>query len=154
MQLLPSEVVKSTSQLKPENFCNLLQLYGSDLPAVKSFDVELDLWQNKWMRNSNHAKELNTPEVLEQTDQDYFPNIHTLIVIIVTLPITSCECEQSISMLKRLKTSLRSTMTQNRLNGLAMLLYHRDIPITADEVVQEFVHCHPRRLLVADPFNE
>ena len=94
------------------------------------------------------AQELNTPEkVLAHT------NIHTLIVIVATLPITSCECERSISMLKRVKTPLRSTMTENRLNGLAML-YHRDIPITADEVVKKFVHSHPRRLLMANPFTE
>jgi len=71
------------------------------------------------------AQELNTPEkVLAHTDYDHFPNIHTLIVIVATLPITSCECERSISMLKLLKTTLRSTMTENRLNGLALLQYY------------------------------
>lgn len=62
MKLLPSEIVKSTSQLKPESFSNLLQLYGGDLPCGKSFDVELDLWQSKWMANPQLARELNTPE--------------------------------------------------------------------------------------------
>ena len=58
-------------------------------------------------------------------------------------------------MLKLLKTTLRSTMTENRLNGLALLQYHRDIPLTAEEVVQEFfICCHPGRLLMANPFNE
>ena len=155
MQLLPFEVVKSTSRLRLENFSSLLQLYGGDLPSVKSFDVELDLWQNKWNRDPEQAQELNTPEkVLYQTDYDYFLNIHTLIAIVATLPITSCECERSISMLKRVKTSLRSTMTEKRLNGLALLQYHRTIPLTADEVVQEFVHSHPRRMLTANPFND
>ncbi len=55
-----------------------------------------------------------------------------------TLPVTSCECERSISMLKLIKTSLRSSMGQDRLNGLAMLYYHRDIEITSEEVVDEF----------------
>ncbi len=54
-----------------------------------------------------------------------------------TLPVTSCECERSISMLKLIKTSLRSSMGQDRLNGLAMLYYHRDIEITSEEVVDE-----------------
>ena len=39
MQLLPFEVVKTTSRLRVEKFSNLLQLYGGDLPSVKSFDV-------------------------------------------------------------------------------------------------------------------
>ncbi len=55
-----------------------------------------------------------------------------------TLPVTSCECERSISMLKLIKTSLRSSMGQDRLNGLAILYYHRDIEITSEEVVDEF----------------
>lgn len=88
MKLLQSEVVKTTSQLRPEDFSNLLQLYGADLP---SFDVELDLWQNKWMGDPQLAQELNTPEkVLGHTDDDYFPNIYPMIVIVVTLPVTSC----------------------------------------------------------------
>ena len=71
--------------------------------------------------------------------------IRTLIVILATL------CERSISMLRLVKTALRSTMTESRLNGLAMLQYHR--LLTADEVVQEFVYRHPRRLLALNFFN-
>ncbi len=66
-----------------------------------------------------------------------FP-IFTLLCIMGTLPVTSCECERSISTLKLIKTSLRSSMGQDRLNGLAMLYYHRDIEITSEEVVDEF----------------
>ncbi len=154
VKLLPSEVVNATSRLVPDDFSNLLQIYGNDLPCTMSFDSELDLWQNKWTGNEL-AQELNSPaNVLKHTDYDYFPNIHTLIVILATLPVTSCECERSISMLKLIKTSLRSTMTQKRLNGLAMLQYHKDIPVTADELVQEYVHIHPRRLLMVNPLDE
>ncbi len=64
-----------------------------------------------------------------------------------TLPVTSCECERSISMLKLIKTSL-SSMGQDRLNGLAMLYYHRDIEITSEEVVDEFSRRHPRRMVL------
>ena len=125
------------------------------MPSVRSLDAELDLWQNKWRGDAHLAQELNTPEkVLRHTDADYFPNIRTLIVILGTLPVTSCESERSISMLKRIKTALRSTMTEDRLNGLAMLQYHRDITVTTDEVVEEFVQRQPRRLLMSNPLNE
>ena len=155
MQLLPSEVAKTTTQIRPENFRSILQLYGTALPSVRSIDVELDLWQNKWTGDPEQAKELDTPDkVLACSDQDYYPNICTLFVIVATLPITSCECERSISLLRLLKTALRSTMTESRLNGLAMLQYHRDIPLSADEVVNEFVRRHPHRLLMANPLNE
>ena len=121
---------------------------------MRSFDAELDLWQNRWSGDSERATELDTPaKVLPSADHDYYPNIRTLIVILATLPITSCECKRSVSMLWLVKTALRSTMTETRLNGLAMLQYHRDILLTADEVVQEFVCRHSRRLLVANPLN-
>ena len=101
------------------------------------------MWQNKWSSDSEQAKELDTPvKVLPCTDYDYYTNTCTLIVILGTLPVTSCECEQSISMLWLVKTALHSTMTETRLNGLAILQYHRDIPLSADEVVQEFVCRH------------
>ena len=58
MQLLPSEGAKTTSQLRPENFSAVLQLYGNVLPSVRSFDVELDLWQNKWSGESEQATKL------------------------------------------------------------------------------------------------
>ena len=107
MRLLPSEIINTTSQLRSQDFTNLLQLYGDDLPFVKSFDVELDLWQIKWTSEPQLALTLNTPaKILTHTDYDYFPNIHTLVVIVATLPVTSCECERSISMLKLVKTSI------------------------------------------------
>ena len=90
MHLLPSEIINTTSQLQSQDFTNLLQLYGDDLLFVKSFDVELDLWQNKWTSEPQLALTVNTPaKILAHTDYDYFPNIHTLVVIVATLPVTS-----------------------------------------------------------------
>ena len=37
-------------------------------------------------------------------------------------------------------------MTEDRLNGLALMQYHRDIPLDPEEVVEEFARCHTRRL--------
>jgi len=42
------------------------------------------------------------------------------------LPVTICTSERSCSSLRRLKTYLRSTMTETRLNGLAMLSIHKE----------------------------
>ena len=93
------------------------------------------------------AKELDAPEkVLRHTDKDFYSNIHALLVIITTLPVTSCECERSISLLRHLKTSLRSTMGEDRLNSLALLKCQREVDIDPEEVVNEFSHRHPRRM--------
>ena len=51
-------------------------------------------------------------------------------------------------MLRLIKTPLRSTMGQVRLNGLAMLFCHREIKISPEQVVEEFTKRHPRRMLL------
>ena len=154
MQLLPSEIIKATLKLQASDFPNLSQLYKDDLPSFRSLDAEVDLWQNKWAGEPQLAVDLNTPErVLAYTDQDFYPNIHALLVLMATLPVTSCECERSISMLRLVKSALRSTMAEDRLNGLAMMQYHRDVTLDVDEVVKEFSLRHPRRLLLVNPFS-
>ena len=57
-------------------------------------------------------------------------------------------------MLKLLKTSLRSTMGNDRLNGLALMLIHRDVELNPDAVVEELSRHYPRRLLLINPFSE
>ena len=154
MQLLPSEMIDATLNLQVSDFPNLSQLFKDDLPSFMSLDAELDLWQNKWAGEPQLAVDLNTPEkVLAYTDQDFFPNIHALLVLMATLPVTSCECERSISILGLDKSPLRSTMAEDRPNGLAMMQYHRDIALHVDEVVKEFSLRHPRRLLLVHPLS-
>lgn len=100
-------------------------------------------------------KTLDSPvKVLSIVDQDFFPNIKVLFKVACTLPITSVECERSISRLRCLKTYLRSSMSEERLNGLAMMHVHRDIPYLPDEVISEFSREHPRRLELANPLND
>ena len=49
-------------------------------------------------------------------------------------------------MLQLLKTPLRSTMGNDRSNGLALMLIHRDVHVelNPDVVVEELSHRYPR----------
>ena len=149
MQLLPSVLCNKSSLVKltRSDFAKVLDLYEEDLSSPRSLDVELDLWHTKWVGSEAElAENLNTAaKALPHADQDYFPNIRTLILIMTTLPVTSCECERSISLLRLVKSTLRTTMTEDRLNGLALMQYHHDIPLDPAQVVEEFARCHPRR---------
>jgi len=77
---------------------------------------------------------------------DFYPNIKRLLMLFATIPVTTCTSEKSFSSLKRIKTYLRSTMGENRLNGLALLNIHPEIIIEPEEVVDVYVNKHPRRL--------
>jgi len=49
-----------------------------------------------------------------------FHQVEILLRHLLVVPVTSCEAEHSLSSLWRLKTWLRSTMTQKRLNHVAV----------------------------------
>ena len=67
-----------------------------------------------------------------------FENIKLILCILGTLPITSCECERSISALRNLKNYKRSTMVEDRLNGLAMMQIHQEIVPDMEKVIDKF----------------
>jgi hypothetical protein len=54
-----------------------------------------------------------------------FKQVETLVRILLLYPVSSCEAERSFSCLRRLKTWLRNSMTQKRLNSLAVCHVHQ-----------------------------
>ncbi|KAG0430646.1 hypothetical protein HPB47_022499 [Ixodes persulcatus] len=63
-------------------------------------------------------------EYLQITSVDMsslFPNVHTLLKILATLPVTTATVERSFSTLRRLKTYLRNRTAEDRLNGLDLI---------------------------------
>ncbi|KAG6927717.1 zinc finger MYM-type containing 1 [Chelydra serpentina] len=53
--------------------------------------------------------------------QPVFPNVFVALRIYLTLPVSNCSGERSFSQLKRIKSALRATMVQERLNSLTLL---------------------------------
>ena len=106
-----------------------LEFYDNDLPSPHVVDVELLRWKRKWRSTEDADLPTSSVQTLAACDSEFFPNIHTLIRILCTLPITltSAECERSFRTLRRLKTYLRSTMSSERESGLALMNinYHR-----------------------------
>jgi hypothetical protein len=56
-----------------------------------------------------------------------FPNASIAYRILLTIPVTVASAERSFSKLKLIKTYLRSTMLQERLNGLAILSIKKEM---------------------------
>ena len=155
--LLPSSVVTEPtwrSIIKP-----FLDLYIDDLPSRHTLDAELLLWSHHWKDKwDDHFRKLKEQHVvatgselslspaelrklkmgsvpctiqsiIEQINPDLFPNTFCILTIIGVLPVTTCEIEQCVSSLRRLKTYLRSTMGQERLTGLALMHVHQHISV-------------------------
>ena len=52
---------------------------------------------------------------------DDFPNLYMLLKIAATLPVTTCECERSISTMRRLNNYMRCTVGESKLSALALM---------------------------------
>ena len=87
------------------------QYYADDLPSPQVFDVELFCWQRKWLNTDQDHLPSSAAQALEECNHKIFPNVHKLLCILCTLPITSAECERSFSTSRQLKTYLRASMT-------------------------------------------
>ncbi|KAM6558421.1 uncharacterized protein LOC115716398 [Cannabis sativa] len=79
---------------------------------------------------------------------DCFPNTIIAYRILLTIPVTVASAERSFSKLKLLKSYLRSTMLQERLNGLALIAIENDVLETVkfEELVDEFASKSVRRM--------
>ena len=98
---------------EPENwkkeFMVFVNFFLEDFPNFSGLAAELDPWYNFW------------DEIKYKNDLPDSLYIYLALKLIGTLSITTCECERSFSSLRSIKTWDRSTMTNGRLNRLALL---------------------------------
>ena len=77
-----------------------------------------------------------------------FCEVEKLLRLLLVLRVSSCEAERSFSSLRRLKTYLRSTMTQQRLNSVAVLhVYQRKLmSVSLDDILKDFISLNSQRM--------
>ena len=80
----------------------------------------------------------------------FYPNAIIAYRILLTISVTVASAERSFSKLKLLKSYMRSTMTQERLNGLAMISIESDVFEDTDYegVIEDFISRNTRRMLL------
>jgi hypothetical protein len=77
----------------------------------------------------------------DATVKHVFSEVQLLLTLLMTIPASVASAERSHSALKRLKTYLRSTMTEERLTHLLLLHVHKNeaAAIDLEEIFTEFV---------------
>ena len=120
--------------------------FKDDLPIPQNFQAELHCCLTRWEGEANCDVPKDAATSLKAADNAFFPNIHTCLKLVCTFGVTSAECERTISALRRLETYMRSTMTEDRINGLAMLHVHYGVEVNIDAIINQFVRLHPRRM--------
>jgi hypothetical protein len=74
------------------------------------------------------------------TESDCYPNTSIAYRILFTMPVTVASAERRFSKLKLLKNYLRSTMSQERLNGLTTLCIEKGLldGIDIETIITDF----------------
>ncbi|XP_072010692.1 zinc finger MYM-type protein 1-like [Engystomops pustulosus] len=158
-----SELDNRFSSIKPDilngiQACNpqSKNFLSSDLHALaKHYKIELQqeevLVAKKFLSRKYEVETNFTMNTLyDDLDPLMFPTLKKVIQIVLTIPVSSCSCERSFSVLRRLHNWLRQTMGQSRLNHLAILSVEKKIlnSITDEAVIDRFANKHKRRHLL------
>jgi len=109
-----------------------LVLYSLFLKTAKLMLILMIFFSElKVLRVSLPEKLMSAYEILRFVKAaDSYPNVSFAYRILLTIPVIVASAERSFSKLKLLRNCLRSTMSQERLNGLAMCSIEKDIWMT------------------------
>jgi len=91
---------------------------------------------------------MSTVEILEFIKAvNCYSNVSIAYRILLTMLVTVTTVERSFSKLKLFKNYLRSKMSQERLNGLAILCIEKDVieHIDVDTIVSDFAYRNANR---------
>ena len=146
LSLVPEVLVEQEDPTT--KIAQLGEIYAADLPNPTTLSTDIRKWRRKW---DSTVPLPNTPiAALQQCDPDVFPNIHTLLKLACTLPVSAAENECNHSALKHLKQYLRSTMEADCLSSLALQI-HCSSPVEFEEVVSSFAGQQPLRMYLSNP---
>lgn len=122
----------------------IFEAYRSDIAQLEVFVEEVDRWKARC--ELMDVKPERLIDVLNVVNADLYPSIHTIISILLTMPVSSATSERSFSAMRRVKNYLRSTMGDTRMSNLTLMNIHRQIDITKAKVLDDFVNSKNRRL--------
>ncbi|GMH44532.1 hypothetical protein BSKO_12484 [Bryopsis sp. KO-2023] len=134
---------------------DLISGFKDDLPTPRHLEVEIDRWQRKWrvVKEEGGVLPSKVPDTLAQCNRMAYPSIHTILQILLIIPVTTASVERANSSLKFVNTALRSTMTNLRLNALLRLLIHREVDLNFDEIIDSYARSYPRRMKLGRPLE-
>ncbi len=116
--------------MKKENYQEELrkiaEVYGNDL-NIANLETQLLVLSSSIPEDVHDIHTLRKYiQHLLSAERELKCEVVRLLKIILVMPATNCTSERSFSALRRLKTFLRSTMSQERLNSLMILHVHKD----------------------------
>ena len=74
--------------------------------------------------------------------REAFPVLISVMSSALTIPVSSTTCERTFSKMKKIKTAVRSTMSDDRLSDLCVLAVERTTDINFEQLVDDFSNIH------------
>lgn len=137
---------------QPEDVEVIAKFYKDDFDQERLLN-DRDMFLQLLKRQNETAKNLR--EVVDffqkyEWMRGLVPEFVRFVTLLVTIPGSSCSNERSFSVLRRVKTYLRSTMLQDRLNNIAILHVYSDMTDNLDleELLNKFISRNTKRSAV------
>lgn len=119
----------------------------SDIDGNRLFS-ELQVFQLMLYDSYEKHEQWTSTKIIQfAKEMEMFPHVLLAYRILLTIPVTVASGERSFSKLKLIKSYLRTTMSQERLNGLGILSIEKNMLETLDykDVIDEFASKNARR---------
>ena len=132
----------------------VLHIYGDDFNE-QALQIQLHILASTVPDDiSNVIEVLSYLKKMPESEKELINEVVKLAKLILVMPATNSTSERSFSALRRLKTYLRSTMTQQRLNNLMILHIHKEHTDSLDimKVANEFIGRNERRVHIFGKF--
>ena len=135
-----------------DEFRAVTELYGADLRSADLL-CQLTMLRENLLPNFSPT----IPALVDYlVEHPYlYHEVAQIARLILVLPATNATSERSFSALKRIKTALRSTMGQTRMNHLLLLHVHKDKTdaLNAEDIGEEFVGSSEHRIGIFGKFK-
>jgi len=111
-----------------------LHIYEADqadidlsLDSLEGFRREVGKWRTRWAITKRNDLPTTLYTILDSVNPVLYPSTDTILCVLLIMQ--SATAERSFSVLRRLKTYVRSTMKNDRLFSLGMMHIHRDFEV-------------------------
>ena len=152
---LESILINSANGEMPEISKQVKSLYAKDLDFDRlkhQLPMLPDLVKNTKL-DGTAVKKVTKVQTICQIfnaapySKSLFSEVDALLKIFLTIPVTTATAERTFSVLRRVKTYLRATMTQKRLNHVLLLHIYKEHTDELDlvQVAQSFIMANERR---------
>ena len=137
----------AASQPYDEELKFVLSFYGSDFdPPLLSTHLEI-FSQNFSKQQATVSDIISFFKGCSPGQVDLMHQVSKLVRLLIVMPATNAQSERSFSAVRRIKTYLRSSMSQKRLNNLMLLHVHKSETDDLDliDVANDFIESNEHR---------